>query len=659
MPTISPILLGLGLLAAGDAPPRPADLDVAPLQELLHDRQSPRGQSQAALLLVQSGAAGAEAAVRAGLKAPQEADTFLALAGAVRLCRDTRFTPELLAALSVNRPSVRQAAAEALAVLADADLVRRLAAAAADDSADLAARQAALWALGRCGHKQAAPALLARLAGGPESLRRAAADALADLSGQDYGLDAARWRAWWGRHKGLSNERWLELRLAFQTSRAQRLEGDLARSRTQVLRLEQQLYARLPGAERPAHILSLLNQEDPAVRVLAVSWALELLPAADEPRQRLLAQALLRLSADPTPEVQRAAVLGLGLVYDPAAAERLRVVLERGRPSVRAAAVRALARQARGGDAEAAARQKAVVPALQKALTDTSLEVVVEAAEALGELGAPEAGPVLKCLLEHPSEPVRQAAAQALERVADAHLLDALLGALDDPSATVRFSLVGALAHAAGDGAGLSPAQRERLLARLEALLRRDADPGVRSRAATVLGGCGTAANLAALWQGVLAAEDGRVQEKAWAAFVEVIARAGSLPLLQEWDRTLTGARQGPRRLQLLAEVAARWQKRPELKDGAARAQEALVQAQLDLGKWAAAGPAVRELLARTGSDAERDRCLRWLLTVGEQALQEGNRSEAARAARDAEPYLQGGKLSASFERLRKEAEKR
>jgi hypothetical protein len=190
----------------------------------------------------------------------------------------------------------------------------------------------------------------------------------------------------------------------------------------------------------------------------------------------------------------------------------------------------------------------------------------------------------------------------------------------------------------------------------LEALLQRDADPGVRSRAATVLGSCGTAANLSALWQGVLAAEDGRVQEKAWAAFVEVIARAGSLPLLQEWDRTLTGARQGPRRRQLLAEVSARWQKRPELKDATARAQEALVQAQLDLGKWSAAGPLVRELLARAGTDAERERCLRWLLTVGEQALQEGNHSEARRAARDAEPFLQGGKLSASFERLRKEA---
>src|SRR5215469_5494160 len=243
MPTITPVLLGLGLLAAGDAPPRAADLDLAPLQEMLHDRQSPRGQSQAALLLVQSGAHGAEAAVRAGLKRPEEADTFLALAGAVRLCRDSRFTPELLAALSVSRPAVRQAAAEALAVLADAELVRRLTAIASDGGADLAARQAALWALGRCGHKQAVPALLGQLTSAPETLKRAAADALADLSGQDYGTDAARWRAWWGRHKGLSNERWLELRLAFQTSRAQRLEGDLARARTQVLRLEQQVYS--------------------------------------------------------------------------------------------------------------------------------------------------------------------------------------------------------------------------------------------------------------------------------------------------------------------------------------------------------------------------------------------------------------------------------
>src|SRR5205814_7986679 len=177
----------------------------------------------------------------------------------------------------------------------------------------------------------------------------------------------------------------------------------------------------------------------------------------------------------------------VGRLPDPAAFERLRVLLKRGRASVRAAAARALAQQAHGSGPEAQERQKQVVPALQKALDDPALEVVVEAAEDLGALGLPEAGPVLSGLLHHPSEPARQAAAQALERVADLTVLDGLRKALDDPGATVRFSLVGAVGHAVGAGRSPAEPQRARIAARLEDLLARDPDPGVRSRAATVL----------------------------------------------------------------------------------------------------------------------------------------------------------------------------
>jgi HEAT repeat protein len=657
MQAIQPILLCLGMLLNDGGTAAAHGPDLAHLQEMLHDRQNAHGQSQAALLLVESSLDGAEKAVRDGLRGVENVEVFLALAAAVRLRQDRRFLDELLAALSAGRPAVREAAAQTLAVLADARLVTRLQRLAADREADRAVRQAVLWTLGRCGSKQAARALLDHLTDDNELLRRAAVAALHDLSGQDYGADVVRWRDWWDRHKHLSNERWLAMRLAYQTSRAHRLDGDLTRARAQLLRLEQQLYSRLSVAERVSHIQSLQQQDDPAVRALAVGWSVELLPAAEAAHKRLLTQVLLRLSHDSAVEVQRAAVLGLGHIGEPAVFARLLRLAHADAPAVRTAALHALTLHARGREADALARRKQVMPLLQKALDDPALEVVVEAAEDLGALGALEAGPVLTGLLRHSSATVRQAAAQALERVAEVSVLPGLLSALDDHCATVRFNLVGALAHAAGDGTSLSEEQRKRLLARLEELLMHDSDPGVRSRAATVLGECAPPAQLATLWRCVLAGEDGRVQEKAWTAFMDILARAGQLPLLQEWDRTLTAARQGPRRLQMLSEIVTRWQSQPERKDMVLPAQEMLVQAQLELGKWSAAAPLVRDLLTRPAGEAELNRRLGWLLTSGEQALHEGNRTEALRAVEAAQPFLpRRGKLTDSFEKLRQKA---
>lgn len=658
MPAIQPILLGLGLLFAGsDAAADPALADLAHLCEKLHNRHYPHGQSQAALLLVQSKQDGAEKTVRAGLRGVENVEVFQALAAAVRLRQDRRFVEELFAALSCGRPAIREAAARTLAALADSGVVARLRQLADDDGAEMEVRQTALWALGRCGTKEAARLLLKHLRGDNELLRRAAAAALHDLSGQDYGVDAGRWQAWWKSRQALTNESWLESRLAYQTSRAHRLEGDLTRARAQLLRLQQQLYTRLSGAERISYIQSLLDQDDPAVRILAVNWSVELLPTAEGVHKRLLTQVLLRLSQDSSVEVRRAAVLGLGRANGSGVFERLRRLSHAETPAVRTAALHALTLHVSGNDGEAPARRKQIMPLLQKALDDDALEVVVEAAEDLGTLGAREAGPVLTGLLHHPSETVRQAAAQTLERVAETAVLPSLFDALNDSCATVRFNLVGALAHAVGDGSRLSEEQRKRLLACLEALLLRDSDPGVRSRAATLLGECASPAQLAMLWRCVLAGEDVRVQDKAWTAFLDILARAGQLSLLREWDRTLTAARQGPRRLQMLAEMVARWQRQAQGKNLLVPAQEMLIQAQLELGKWSAAVVLLRDLLARPAGEAELNRRLGWLLTAGEQALHEGNRREARRVAEAAQPFLpRRGKLTDSFEKLKKEA---
>ena len=86
----------------------------------------------------------------------------------------------------------------------------------------------------------------------------------------------------------------------------------------------------------------------------------------------------------------------------------------------------------------------------------------------------------------------------------------------------------------------------------------RDADPGVRSRIATVLGECGTAAQLPTLWRRVQTTEEGRVQEKAWSGFIEIMARTGNRELFLEWGANpASQSNQAPRgRIQLLTELA-------------------------------------------------------------------------------------------------------
>ncbi|MBL8793582.1 MAG: HEAT repeat domain-containing protein [Planctomycetia bacterium] len=669
MGILQPLLLGLGLLLPGDPGAQPAfpTEDPARLREMLYDSTNASSQSQAALMLVQDQRPDAVEIVRRGLRQTDDPDVFLALAAALKLTRDIRFTDELLDGLSGGRPTVRQAAAETLAVVCDTGVVLRLQALIENPRVEPEIRQQAVAALGRSGKKAAMVVLLEQLNNAEQSVARAAADALADQTGVNYGLDAARWRAWWQAHRDRPNEQWLEERLGYQSSRARRLEGELDRAKSQLVQLHQQLYQRLPVGDRLGHVQSLADSEDACVRSLAVTWSMELLPQADTVGQRALSNALIRLSHDGDVTVQRAATLTLGRIADPRAFDQLRRLLATGKPSVRAAASHALTQQTltRTPGVELAPetglrnpeRVRQVVPLLQKALDDPALEVVVAAAEDLGALGVPEAGPVLAGLLRHQSESVRQTAAQALERVADPTVLDNLLASLEDPAVTVRFGLVGALGKLVNEGKPLTDGQRSRMLTRLEELLLRDPDSGVRSRAATVIGQTGAQVELPFLWRRLQAREDGRVLEKTWGAMIEIMARSANLELVRQWDRALYNAQMGNRRLQLLSEVAERWKRNEGTRNLGVTVTELLVQAQLDQNKWAAAFPLLHDLLERPGTADELDRRLRWLLKAGEKALLEGNRSEALRAVREAQPFLaRSNGLAVEFEKLDQKA---
>jgi HEAT repeat protein len=649
------LVLGLGIMGPGVQKGAPAGPDPGQLRETLLDRSQSSRQSQAALLLVQNPSLEAERIVRRGLTRADGPDVFVALADAVRVCRDSRFVEELSAALADNSPLVRKSAAESLAALPNADLIPKLRKIAEDIRADTPQRQAAVLALSRNGRKSALIALLDLLRCDSEPVRQSAAAALGELTGQANGLDLEKWRKWWEQHKNENDEHWLENRLGYQAARSSRLEGELDRARSQIVRLHEQLYARLSTAERLTHVQLSSASEDAGVRVLTASWSAELLTALDATGRQTLTDVLLQLSRDGTLDVQRAAVLALGRVANSLARDRLRELSQQAVVPIRAAAVRGLTLQAQESGPDAETVRKQVVPLVQKALEDPALEVVAEAAEDLGVLGVTEATPVLLGLLKHPSVPVRQAAAQTLERVAEPTAFESLFAALGDPSAKVRFSLVGALGRAAGDGRRLSASQREMLISRVETLLLRDADPGVRSRAATVLGECALPSILPTLWRRVQAPEDGRVQEKAWGAMIEVLARTADFQLVQDWDRKLADANQRARRLQLLTELHARWHKRDDARALETAVEEQLVPLQLEQGRWAAAFPLVRDLLAQPGGGPDIDRRLRYLLRVGELALREGNRGEAQRAVQDAEPFVAGrDTLAGEFQRLEK-----
>jgi HEAT repeat protein len=654
-------IVGVSLLLQGNEVVPARSEDPAHLREMLYDRRHPTQQSQAALLLVMNRSAEASAVVRQGLRQLEAPDVYDALTTAIRLCHDVRYNEELFEALSSGSAERRQATARTLGQLVDAQGLARLEKLARDENATLDVRRSAVWALGRSGRKSAFAFLIQQTSGKPEALRETAIAALTAMTGLDFAGDTLRWQAWWDGRKNLPEETWLAERLLYQASKARRLESELEHARAEVVRLHQQLYARLPAADRLSQIQAVIGNEDPVVRSLAVTWCTELIPGTDAVGQRAITELLLRLTDDSAVDVQRPAILALGRILEPRAFDRLRVLMGANRAEVRAAAARALTQQAslpRPEKPELTRQiQRQVVPALQKALEDPALEVVVEAAEDLGSLGLPEAAPVLTGLLKHPSEPVRQAAAQALERISDAAILGELLAALDDSSAAVRFSIIGAVGHAVGDGKALAVAERNKFLTRLEDLLARDTDPGVRSRAATVLGESAPPTMLPSLWKRVQAAEDSRVQDKAWSAFVNVIVRAASLELLTTWERTLVEAHQEARQLQLLSAAVEAWKKNNEAKTLIVPATEALIQAQLQQGKWAAAGPFIRELLAQPNADPELPRRLRWLLTAGELALKEGNKPEALRAVQDAQAFLPRAKsLAVEFEKLEKQA---
>ncbi len=133
-------------------------------------------------------------------------------------------------------------------------------------------------------------------------------------------------------------------------------------------------------------------------------------------------------------------------------------------------------------------RDRRAVPALIEALKDSDAEVRMSAADGLGEFSDARAVPGLAALLKDGSKDVRRAALSALHEFADQVPDETVLAALNDADTEVRQAALNLASNrlSSRDPDGDRPAD-PRYVTAFSRLLA-DADPDVRSQAASALG---------------------------------------------------------------------------------------------------------------------------------------------------------------------------
>lgn len=632
----------------------PQAMDAAPLREKLYNRNRPQEQSQAALMLVQSNSAEVAALVSFELTRWDRSDVFQALASAIRMCRDVRFLQSMLDALAAEQVPIRESAIETLSALPVTVVHDALMRVSLEKSFAALRRQAAVEALGRMGNRACVISLFKLIQSESPAVRQAAALALKEISGQDFGADATQWQRWWQAYETMTDSEWQSTRLRFVADRSRRLRGELDQAESTLLQLHKELLDKVMQVDLPNTLRTLSGNPYPAVRELAVKRITEQFTRKDldVPSRKYYTDVLMTLSKDAHPSVQQLAVYALEKADAPEVYRLLIELLGDRSHKVRAAAARSLGNYR--GKIPLPATMESTLKALEVALDDSSPSVVVQAATSIGALRMPRSGVLLAKLLKHPTEEVRLAASAALEAVASCRVYSEVLAALEDAAPEARLYLVGCLGTI-GEVDGLPEKEQAQLLKKLELVMTQDGDPGVRSKAAAALGKVGGTTVLSLLWQRVQSNEDTRVQDNAWKALVDILYRQQDWLLLNQWERYLATQGQANRRWLLLLEIRERWSRTDETRGNLDFVTYALIDAGLSLHKWQPVIPLCLDLIRSAQQEKQREERLRLLLIACQQAVQDGKGQELASVLKEIDSYLPAFKeVASAFDEIRR-----
>jgi HEAT repeat protein len=487
---------------------------------------------EAAELLLSRGYPQAAEALRKFLEDPANRMGQIAVAEAIasRGTEQQMFVEPLMAMLTGTEPSVRPAAARALAAYRTGGVADKLLAIAQDEKADKTVRLVTISALQRVLDRQAVDVLIQLVDNHDLAIRNAAAESLAKLTNiRDFAGDPKKWKKWWSQNKTKPASAWLADLAESLAREKTRLEDENTELKTRLAAAMTDYYAATPAAVQDKLLIGFLKDPLPDVRLVGVRLTDRRVSTSGEVPEEIRAQ-LCAMLADDDSRIRRATALLEANLGDPNAADLLlgRLKVEEI-PEVKQGLLTAVGQL----------KDPKVVGPVLKEVDSKDAPVAAAAAAALARvaLAAPLEGAIhdlaVKVLLARYADSssssvngyapaLREALLTAMGTIADENFIPAMRSALADAAATVRLAGVKGLAQF-----------RKLELTDAVAHLAGDDDRGVRQAVLDALGLIAGARDLQTVLKRTEPAvePDATVREKAWTVAMAILAKADAQTL--------------------------------------------------------------------------------------------------------------------------------
>lgn len=224
------------------------------------------------------------------------------------------FEAPLLKLLGDADVEVRRSAAAALAASGSENVLTNLALLAGDPQTAIPARLAAIEALGQIPGRAALQALVAAALSDQPEVAPAALRGLEEQSGQSF-ANVQEVADWWSTASTLEPLQWYQQQLVQSLRRLRGARDHQAELEARLAGMLREEYFRVPAAERPARLLSLLSDPLTAVRLLGLELMRSQVAEGVAPTAELAAR-LRELVADEVPTVRAAAIRSMTLLRD-------------------------------------------------------------------------------------------------------------------------------------------------------------------------------------------------------------------------------------------------------------------------------------------------------------------------------------------------------